>query len=156
MHFFFFAWWQDNRRERTLTRPTLRDNLEFLQWIKKFWDQNYAGGEYDAVGRRKGAPGDPPATIAPASTRTAANGAAARVGGGRTPVGGPRAGSSLHANNDATVQALTGQVHELGTQLEGLEKERDFYFEKVCCASRFFSTGNPMYSFPFAVVAPRH
>ena len=32
----------------------MQDNLEFLQWLKRFWDQNYPGGEYDAVGRRKG------------------------------------------------------------------------------------------------------
>lgn len=44
---------------------TCRDNLEFLQWIKRFWDQNYGGHEYDAVARRKGAPMEPPATIAP-------------------------------------------------------------------------------------------
>ena len=30
------------------------DNLEFLQWIKKFFDMNYGGQEYDAIGRRKG------------------------------------------------------------------------------------------------------
>lgn len=27
---------------------------------------------------------------------------------------------------------MQGQVAELNGQLEGLEKERDFYFEKVC------------------------
>ena len=25
-----------------------------MQWVKRFWDQNFPGGEYDAVGRRKG------------------------------------------------------------------------------------------------------
>lgn len=23
-----------------------------MQWLKPFWEQNYPGGEYDAVGRR--------------------------------------------------------------------------------------------------------
>lgn len=32
----------------------MQDNLEFLQWIKKYWDMHFPGGEYDAVGRRKG------------------------------------------------------------------------------------------------------
>jgi hypothetical protein len=36
------------------------------------------------------------------------------------------------------VAALTGQVRELTGQLEGLEKERDFYFEKVCPHSLSF------------------
>ncbi|KAJ7850808.1 calponin homology domain-containing protein, partial [Mycena olivaceomarginata] len=48
-----------------LVKCKMQDNLEFLQWLKHFWDANYGGGEYDAVARRKGAPADPPATLAP-------------------------------------------------------------------------------------------
>jgi len=29
-----------------------QDNLEFLQWMKKFWDTYYSGNAYDAVARR--------------------------------------------------------------------------------------------------------
>ena len=29
----------------------MQDNLEFLQWMKKFWDANTRGDEYDAAGR---------------------------------------------------------------------------------------------------------
>jgi RP/EB family microtubule-associated protein len=29
------------------------DNLEFLQWVKKYWDMYYPGGHYDAIARRK-------------------------------------------------------------------------------------------------------
>ncbi|KAJ7744038.1 calponin homology domain-containing protein [Mycena maculata] len=108
-----------------LIKCKMQDNLEFLQWLKRFWDANYGGGEYDAVGRRKGAPGDPPATLAPVRG-AGSNGAAPAVArlGGRTPVGGPR-------TNDAAVQALNAQVQDLSLQLEGIEKERDFYFEKL-------------------------
>lgn len=28
-----------------------------MQWIKRYWDQNFAGGAYDAIGRRKGGGG---------------------------------------------------------------------------------------------------
>lgn len=35
----------------------LQDNLEFTQWLKRYWDQNYPGGEYDALQRRKGGAG---------------------------------------------------------------------------------------------------
>jgi RP/EB family microtubule-associated protein len=30
------------------------DNLEFLQWMKRYFEINYNGEPYDAVGRRKG------------------------------------------------------------------------------------------------------
>ena len=112
-----------------------RDNLEFLQWMKRFWDANYPGGAYDAVARRKGAALEPPATVAPlpsssSASRTHNVGAVGGVrSGGRTPVGGHRAGS---AQPNEAVQQLQTQLQEMGVHLEGLEKERDFYFEKVC------------------------
>lgn len=101
--------------------------MEFLQWLKRFWDSNYGGQAYDAVGRRKGVPMDPPVTLAPLSTPI--SGVAGGRAGGRTPVGGFRSGS---AQSNEAVSQLQAQVKELSTHLEGLEKERDFYFEKVC------------------------
>jgi len=115
-----------------LVKCKMQDNLEFLQWIKRFWDANYGGQGYDAVARRKGVPTDPPATVAPLTT--ARSGSASNLGvsggraGGRTPVTGHRAGS---AQPNEAVQQLQGQIKELSTHLEGLEKERDFYFEKL-------------------------
>ena len=108
-----------------------RDNLEFLQWLKRFWDSNYGGQAYDAVGRRRGVSMDPPATVAPLSTpiSAAALSVAGGRAGGRTPVGGFRSGS---AQSNEAVSQLQAQVKELSSHLEGLEKERDFYFEKVC------------------------
>lgn len=65
----------------------VRDNLEFLQWIKRFWDQHYGGQPYDPVARRKGAPVETPVTIAPllSTNRLASGSGPAR---GKTPVGG--------------------------------------------------------------------
>ena len=37
-----------------LTKAKYQDNLEFLQWMKKYFDMNYNGEPYDAVSRRKG------------------------------------------------------------------------------------------------------
>jgi len=48
----------------------MQDNLEFLQWIKKFWDRNYSGEPYDPVGRR-GASNEPPAAANRSSTASA-------------------------------------------------------------------------------------
>ncbi|KAI8079585.1 calponin homology domain-containing protein [Gilbertella persicaria] len=31
-----------------LMKCKFQDNLEFLQWVKRFWDQNFPGGAYDA------------------------------------------------------------------------------------------------------------
>ncbi|KAL0960545.1 hypothetical protein HGRIS_005583 [Hohenbuehelia grisea] len=111
-----------------LVKCKMQDNLEFLQWIKRFWDANFGGQGYDPVARRKGAPADPPATVAPLapSSSSRAGGLAAGRAGGRTPVGG-RAGSA----QPEVVQQLRSQVQEMSTHLEGLEKERDFYFEKL-------------------------
>lgn len=55
-------------------------------------------------------------------------GAATRAGG-RTPIGGHRAGSAQSAEALLNLQA---QLKEMSGHLEGLEKERDFYFSKVC------------------------
>ncbi|KAF5340686.1 hypothetical protein D9611_007317 [Ephemerocybe angulata] len=109
-----------------LIKCKMQDNLEFLQWMKKFWESNYGGQGYDANARRKGAALEPPATVAPVPT-SRSNPGAGRAGG-RTPLGGYRSGSSM--SNEA-VQQLQAQVADLSGQLEGLEKERDFYFEKL-------------------------
>lgn len=40
-----------------LVKGKYQDNLEFLQWMKRYFDLNYSGGEYNAVERRKGGGG---------------------------------------------------------------------------------------------------
>merc|ERR1719402_2086401 len=37
-----------------LVKARFQDNFEFLQWFKKFFDANYGGQDYDAVGMRGG------------------------------------------------------------------------------------------------------
>lgn len=76
-------------------------------------------------------------TIAPLAPTRAAGGLTAHpVGraGGRTPIGGSRAGS---AQPNEAIQNLQMQLRDMSTHLEGLEKERDFYFNKVCIAVEF-------------------
>ncbi len=41
-----------------LVKCRFQDNLEFMQWVKKYWDTFYPGGNYDAIGRRKGTSGN--------------------------------------------------------------------------------------------------
>lgn len=57
-----------------------QDNLEFMQWVKRFWDQNFPGGEYDAVQRRKGGGPSSASARSPAVGRSSAGvGAAASM-----------------------------------------------------------------------------
>jgi RP/EB family microtubule-associated protein len=104
----------------------MQDNLEFLQWAKKFWDQHYPGGDYDALGRRKGS--GAPATGPVSAARTTSAGA--RRGTTPTGAGGvrPRVGAGVGGGNSA---ALNQEIAAQKEAIAGLEKERDFYFAKL-------------------------
>lgn len=101
----------------------MQDNLEFLQWTKRYWDQYFPGGDYDAVARRKGAgvsTGGPPAARTSTARRPAATTTtAART---RTPLsgGGSAVNTQLQTENNALKETVAG-----------LERERDFYFSKL-------------------------
>ncbi|KAG8999904.1 hypothetical protein FRB94_005794 [Tulasnella sp. JGI-2019a] len=121
-----------------LSKCKMQDNLEFMQWLRRFWDQNSPGGEYDAVARRKGAAIDTPHTIAPVAprARTTASGGSglapggpARPTGGKTPTGGPRATSGLGGN--AAHAKLHEELKQHKEDIEALEMERNFYFNKL-------------------------
>ncbi|KAK9449874.1 calponin homology domain-containing protein [Limtongia smithiae] len=129
-----------------LTKCKFQDNLEFLQWTKKFWDMNFPGGDYDPIARRKGqslvsgAPARAPSVVsnrkasgssttsngnhssinnhhsASANTSTVSSGLAPRT---RTPSASVQI-SQLQADNAA-----------LREHAEALERERDFYFNKL-------------------------
>jgi len=102
----------------------MQDNLEFLQWSKKYWDQYYPGGEYDAMARRK-ASGAPPAA-APSAAR--ASGGAAKRGTTPTTAAGARTRTPLGGASTAALQQENASLKESVT---GLERERDFYFSKL-------------------------
>ncbi|KAH9165932.1 calponin homology domain-containing protein [Lactarius sanguifluus] len=114
-----------------LVKCKMQDNLEFMQWMKRFWDTNYPGHPYDPVARRRGQATDTPATLAPLAARaTATPGAGSGRSGGKTPISGHRAGSATAVRHEAVAE-LQAQLKEMSTHLEGLEKERDFYFAKL-------------------------
>ncbi|KAK6335315.1 hypothetical protein TWF718_010746 [Orbilia javanica] len=107
---------------QSLVKCKMQDNLEFLQWMKRYWDANFPGGEYDAVARRKGQ-GVTTSAAAPASRSTAAKprGTTPQITSQRTrtPLGG------------ASTTALQAEVSTLKESVAGLERERDFYFSKL-------------------------
>ncbi|KAJ5492848.1 Microtubule integrity protein mal3 [Penicillium diatomitis] len=112
----------------SLTKCRMQDNLEFLQWVKKYWDQHYPGGDYDAVGRRKasGAPaGAAPAAAPRASSSSSRRGVTPTTSAARA----PRAAAG--AGGGAMTAALQQEIATQKEAIAGLEKERDFYFAKL-------------------------
>merc|ERR1719266_2247235 len=122
-----------------LVNGRFQDNFEFIQWFKKFFDANYGGQEYDALGMRGG------------EQVGSANKPGARVGAGARPAVSsmpkarqapaaprPAGGAVARATNgsgsaaaQAQIEDLNNQMVELKLTVEGLEKERDFYFGKL-------------------------
>lgn len=109
-----------------LIKCKMQDNLEFLQWTKRYWDQYFPGGDYDAVGRRKAS--GPAAAAAPAPRASAGTGARR---GGTTPTTGGRAKIGGAVAGGAGAAALTAENNQLKETVAGLERERDFYFSKL-------------------------
>lgn len=125
------------------------DNLEFLQWMKRYFDINYSGEPYDAVGRRKGQ--DLYYILGGNKVGAAQGGAPKHSGGARTlptskPSGGtgPSASSKIGAGGAKTsmkssaspsgsgdTKALQAEISDLKMNMDTLEKERDFYFAKL-------------------------
>jgi len=130
-----------------LVKGRFQDNFEFIQWFKKFFDANYGGQEYDALGMRGGeqvgsankpgarvgaarpavssmpkARAAPAASSRPAPRTTGGAGRAATNGSG---------GGGMGAAAQAQIEDLNSQMMEMKLTVEGLEKERDFYFGKL-------------------------
>ncbi|MCO5612838.1 hypothetical protein L7F22_067109 [Adiantum nelumboides] len=127
------------------------DNLEFLQWMKRYCDSINGGfnQSYNAIERREVSKGGkemnkraPPAQV-PQRTCTQA---ARRIDIGATgkssrpslatviPPAGPATpcqASAVPMVPASQVEALTEQVTELKLSVDSLEKERDFYFMKL-------------------------
>uniref|UniRef100_A0A8C0M4F8 Microtubule-associated protein RP/EB family member 2 n=6 Tax=Canidae TaxID=9608 RepID=A0A8C0M4F8_CANLF len=134
-----------------LVKGRFQDNLDFIQWFKKFYDANYDGKEYDPVEARQGQdaipPPDPGEQIfnlpkkshhANSPTAGAAKSSPASKPGSTPsrPSSAKRASSSSSASRsdkdlETQVIQLNEQVHSLKLALEGVEKERDFYFGKL-------------------------
>jgi RP/EB family microtubule-associated protein len=136
-----------------LVKGRFQDNFEFVQWFKKFFDANYDGREYDPVAARDGLPltvnegkqtvstkpmqrpamrADPKPT-AQVVPKTAA------VSHSKPKVVASTNSSKSSLNGNAHLNAelqqenlrLLNEANEIKTTLDGLEKERDFYFGKL-------------------------
>ncbi|GAA5812150.1 hypothetical protein MFLAVUS_005600 [Mucor flavus] len=118
-----------------LMKCKFQDNLEFMQWVKRYWDQNFPGGAYDAGQRRKGTGvSKSPATraVGTMSRKPAASSAARSASRTAAPTTGRLSSAAKSNDGSATVITdLNGQITELKVTVDGLEKERDFYFGKL-------------------------
>ena len=112
----------------------MQDNLEFLQWSKRYWDQYYPGGDYDALARRKGVGGAPAAAApAPVSSRTSGAGVSATSAArrGTTPTTTSSVARGARPPTGGASAAVLAENNQLKQTVEGLERERDFYFSKL-------------------------
>ncbi|KAF9117652.1 hypothetical protein BGX30_005261 [Mortierella sp. GBA39] len=114
-----------------LMKCKMQDNLEFLQWVKRFWDQNFSGEYYDAAGRR-GAGNEPPSSNANRST-TATKRVTSASNRSMTGRASALANTSLRnpSPDHTVVLNLQKELQAERTTVVALEKERDFYFGKL-------------------------
>ncbi|XP_061602928.1 microtubule-associated protein RP/EB family member 3-like isoform X1 [Cololabis saira] len=129
-----------------LVKGKFQDNFEFLQWFKKFFDANYDGKEYDPLLMRQGQEGTPtppnqgqpihPRTTTrpprPVPMRTSPT-VPKSVPPPQRQVNVPVRRNVPVARNggDSELVELNQQILDMKLTIDGLEKERDFYFGKL-------------------------
>lgn len=133
-----------------LVKLKFQDNFEFLQWIKRLWDTCGGSISYDAVGRRNGlgisvhskVDGTLFLTVfiakKPALKPTAAAASMTATDGPFVAAAEPSANAKMAGSNLSlstpsapSVVALTRTVAELRITVDEMQRERDFYFNKL-------------------------
>lgn len=128
-----------------LVRCRFQDNLEFLQWIKKYWLQNKDGSPYDADARRK----HRQINIAATTPMSTSNVSKRKTSGYGMSAGTPALRSSSYSGNRRVsneqllaaqteltqaqnkVNALNKDIEQFRQTTNILEREREFYFGKL-------------------------
>lgn len=134
-----------------LVKCRFQDNLEFLQWIKKFWMQNKDSSPYDAVSRRKsrqvssgsatgGSMAGSNGSISIAKRKSSVN--TQPYGSTRSSYG--TSGVTRRISNDQylaiqteltqaknSMEAMDKEINAYKETTNILERERDFYFSKL-------------------------
>ncbi|GAV64007.1 CH domain-containing protein/EB1 domain-containing protein [Cephalotus follicularis] len=114
------------------------DNLEFMQWMKRYCD-SVSGGclqSYNAVERRESCKGGKEANKKFASSHSSAKGSTAAPKAQSAHNARRHDVSSVSSINQTVktsnaVPAYDEQITELKLSVDSLEKERDFYFGKL-------------------------
>lgn len=128
-----------------LIKLRFQDNLEFLQWVKKFWDSNYSSSssDYDPQARRTSmisktssqTSAPPPKALAsmvssPTPLLSSRNSLSSSQGTLNRKQSNPVFQSEQHDLHDSIVK-LTKNLTESRILTDEMEKERDFYFGKL-------------------------
>ncbi|KAK4337342.1 hypothetical protein RND71_043612 [Anisodus tanguticus] len=138
-----------------LVKGKFQDNFEFLQWFKKFFDSNYDGHPYNALEARGRIPigsGNPaPSSHLSSSSQSFTNAAAARTkptarappivrNSPKTSLQSPTSSTTasrpanrngLSSGNGSKIQELENKLSQMALSAESLERERDFYYNKL-------------------------
>ncbi|XP_010550609.1 PREDICTED: microtubule-associated protein RP/EB family member 1B isoform X2 [Tarenaya hassleriana] len=107
------------------------DNLEFLQWLKRYCDSINGGimnENYNPVERRSR--GGKERSLK-CSTKTSKSLQTNNMHNPGTKQGKGHTAAAGGSNSSAEVQALSKELTEMKLSLDLLEKERDFYFSKL-------------------------
>lgn len=142
-----------------LVKGRFQDNFEFVQWFKKFFDANYDGRDYDPVAARDGLPltvnegkiintpkpmlrpaakaDNKPAQVVPKTIQSnyskpvpksvSSNSSKSSLNG----TNGAQNGNQINIELQQENVRMINEVNEIKSTLDGLEKERDFYFGKL-------------------------
>lgn len=114
------------------------DNLEFLQWLKRYCDSVNGGimnENYNPVERRGkgGKERNSKGSLKNSKSFQTNNAGSGDAAGLRN--SGPKQGNNYSASGAADssteIQALSDQIADLKVSVDHLEKERDFYFAKL-------------------------
>uniref|UniRef100_A0A670HYP6 Microtubule-associated protein RP/EB family member 3 n=1 Tax=Podarcis muralis TaxID=64176 RepID=A0A670HYP6_PODMU len=119
-----------------LVKGKFQDNFEFIQWFKKFFDANYDGKEYNPLLARQGqevapSPNPVPQRTSPTGPKNLQNPARLNVAPSNIVRKNPPLARNGGSEADAQILELNQQLVDLKLTVDGLEKERDFYFSKL-------------------------
>ncbi|GFT75240.1 hypothetical protein NPIL_139301 [Nephila pilipes] len=128
-----------------LIKGRFQDNFEFLQWFKKFFDANYGGQDYNPLDARNGvmmgADGRGVSNKSGSTSRLTANTSQKSIARAApsprttTTTTGSRIAAQrsnrLAGGDHQRVDELTNQLQEMKVTVDGLERERDFYYGKL-------------------------
>ncbi|AOA64817.1 Microtubule-binding protein [Komagataella phaffii] len=138
-----------------LVKCRFQDNLEFLQWIKKYWMENKDETEYDPIAGRSSSMNRGLSTATPTTKtvgRTSVSTTKKIEPRNALPSTDPnrKKSSNLHnprlrGTNSSSTSGINKEVYDLKSQVaslseeleeyqivnEGLESERNFYFNKL-------------------------